>query len=253
MPRRCATARRTGRWCGCPCATTDLPDPPGRARTGWARWPAAGWTVRTGTARLLPARRCVRRERRTPRWTTDRRCRPDTRRPPRPPRRPAARRRPARTRSSGPPRAPTTPAARAAAPRRAAPHRQPRPSRPRSAGRRAPGSAVTTCNCGQRACASRRRRPTPHPRRTGRRRTGDHAVGQRDRDRGGRRQTRRGRRGHRRPVHAPDGQHPARGPRHPPTARTGPASLPRALHGQPHPADPSAPGAGGPAPAPVTS
>ena len=193
---------------------------------------------RPGTPRPRRVRRCARRGRRTPRWPTGRRCRPGTPRPPRPPRRPTAPRPPARTRSSGPRPGPTTPAGRAAAPPRAAPPRRPPPSRLRSGGRRGPGSAVTTCNCGQRACASRRRRPAAHPGRPSRRRTGDHPVGQRDRDGIGRRQTRRGRRGDRRPVHAPDGQHPA-WPRQPPTARANRPERPRP-GGQPHPADPSA-------------
>ena len=82
----------------------------------------------------------------------------------------------------------------------------------------------------------------PHPGRAGRRRTGDHPVGQRDRDRRRRGQTRRRRRGDRGPVHAPDGQHPwTAEDTHPPTARTEPKDRPlarmasRTLLIRPHP------------------
>ena len=49
----------------------------------------------------------------------------------------------------------------------------------------------------------------PHPGVAGRRGAGHHPVGEGDCHRGGGRQSGRGRGGHRRPVHAPDRQHPA--------------------------------------------
>ena len=124
-PRRCATARRTVRWCESPSATVDPPDRPVRDRTGWARWRVAGSTAPTETARLLPAPRHGLHGRRRPRWTTGRLSRPDTRRRPRPLRRSAVRRPAARTRKSGPLPAPPTPPGQDAAPRRGAPDRPP--------------------------------------------------------------------------------------------------------------------------------
>ena len=66
----------------------------------------------------------------------------------------------------------------------------------------------------------------PHPDRASRGRAGDDPVGQRDRHRRRRGQLGPDRRGNRRPIHAPDGQHPRCA--HPPTACTDPKPRPLA-------------------------
>ena len=69
--------------------------------------------------------------------------------------------------------------------------------------------------------------PAPHPDRSRRRRTGDDAVGQGDRDRVGGRQSCGGRGGHRRPIHAPERKNP--GHRQPPAAIRGCPGIRRLL------------------------
>ena len=220
-PRRSATARRTCQWCGCPCATTGLPDPSDLARPGSVRRRAAGSTVRTGTARPAPGSTmrpgaggedCGGQLVGDADLTFGPCCghRVDE---------------PFRGGLFGPEVAgdPTN-----------RQHQQPRPQHlgPRhdvvDRGRHDLEVAGIACRIGGDDVQLRTTRlslpaaqPTPHTDRAGRRRTCHDAVGQGDRYRVGRGQPRCRRRGHRGPVHAPDGQHP--GPRidrtrHSPTA-----------------------------------
>ena len=96
----------------------------------------------------------------------------------------------------------------------------------------------------------------PHPDRPGRCRTGDHPVGQRDRHRAPSGPARRGRRGDRGPVHAPDGQHPGGTAPHSPTALAAPTDRPHARMAnrtRPITEQASAPAMRRPGPAPVIS
>ena len=246
-PRRCATARRTARWCESPSATTDPPDRPVRDRTGWARWPAAGSTASTGTARLLPAGTI----------------------------RPARAAKTAVDNWSAMPTWHSAPAAATASISRSArlllgpeiagrpAHRQHQKPGPQHLGARhqvvhrrdhpfeEAGVAVGVGGRDVQLRTTGRRfpspQPSPHSRRTGGRRAGDHPVGQRDRDRGRRGQARGGRRGDRRPVHAPDRQHPGGHVESPgsrpadrPSSRAQPADPSRTLLIRPKPGRPLA-------------